>query len=432
VERDRDEWRRPWTAPDDQPAVAAYGAVLGDTPQAPAVGAPTIERPRPLPPPGGWQGGQPPAEPTPRRSGGGFVRTLLIALLGAVVGTAGTLAVVDTTPAQTATPTPNGPAVQAPSVDVDDLDSLTVVPAVARAVLPSVVRIDVSDGSAASERRVALGSGVIYRSDGYIITNNHVIEPGNDITVKLADGAEHRAEVVGTDPRNDLAVLKIDVTGLPAVNLREDPPVVGEMAIAIGSPFGLDASVTVGVVSATGRDIRVPGDGGQATLIAAVIQTDAAINPGNSGGALVDAQGRLLGINTAILTQTGGSQGVGFAISVTQAVTSANQLIETGEVQYPLLGVLGTDVTPEMAERLGLEEQTGAVLQEVVPGSGAADAGLQEEDVIVAVNDHDITNMTDLVVTIRRFRPGDTVDITYIRNGDRQTVPVTLGEAPDS
>jgi S1-C subfamily serine protease len=182
-------------------------------------------------------------------------------------------------------------------------------------------------------------------------------------------------------------------------------------------------------VSATGRDITVPDEGG-ALLIPAVIQTDAAINPGNSGGALVDQSGRLLGINTAILTGSGGSQGVGFAIPVAQAVLTAEQLIATGEVQYPLLGVQGTDVTPEIARRAGIRNG-GALIEVVTDGSGAAAAGLQPEDIIIEVEGRAIDSMSSLVVTIRSFRPGDTVDITYVRDGEQGTVAVTLGDRDD-
>ena len=249
--------------------------------------------------------------------------------------------------------------------------------------------------------------------------------------MKLADGQEFDAEVVGTDPLNDLAVLRIQATGLPAVNIREDAPIVGETAIAIGSPFGLDASVTAGVVSAVGRDIQVP-DGATVSVISAVIQTDAAINPGNSGGALVDAQGRLLGVNSAILTTTGGSQGVGFAIPVAQAVISAEQLIETGVVRHAFLGVSGDDVTREVADRFGLDEPKGALLGSIEAGSGAADAGLQTDDIIVEVEGDPIDSMTDLVVAVRQFQPGDTVEVVYLRDGQRRTASVTLGERPGS
>lgn len=449
MQRDHDEWRRPWpSSPSagDRPDDATGRVVTAPTP-----------RPRPLAPPATWDvhdggPGSPPgsvrppdtvgtvdAPPRTSRGRGGIVMALVAGLLGAVIGTGGTLAVVgtdgdadtSTTAGQTSA---DGGDVRAPTIDLEGIDTDTVVPAVAEAVLPSVVRIDIVGGGAGgAEERLGLGSGVIYRSDGYVITNNHVVQDAPALDVKLTNGDEYEAEVVGTDPRNDLAVLRIDATGLPAINVRtDDPLVVGETAIAIGSPFGLDASVTAGVVSATGRDLTVPPrNGGQPTVIPAVIQTDAAINPGNSGGALVDREGRLIGINTAILSATGGSQGVGFAIPTDQAVTSADQLIETGEVQYPLLGVVGQDVTSEMAQRLGLEEGAGAVIREVQPGSGAAEAGLQADDVIVALDGDPIESMSDLVVAVRNRDPGDTVEVTYVRDGEQRTADVTLGELED-
>ena len=461
MERDRDEWRRPWTD-DDRPVrtVAAPGTDETVTPQqaaaadepTPAPGDTPVARPRPLAPPATWgETDAGPGSPSgsvrppdtvgtvdapPRSRRRGPATTMLAALFGAVLGTLGTIAVVgpDDGGSVTVAQPDEGGQVQAPTVEVDGEDASNVVPAVAQAVTPSVVRIDIrGEGAGGAEQSLGLGSGVIYRSDGFIITNNHVVEQADGLTVKLADGAEFDAEVVGTDPLNDLAVLKIDETGLPAINLRtDDEPIVGETAIAIGSPFGLDASVTAGVVSATGRDITVPGtNGGNPLLIAAVIQTDAAINPGNSGGALVDREGRLLGINTAILSGSGGSQGVGFAIPAAQAATSADQLIEDGEVQYPLLGVTGVDVTREVADRFGLEEDTGALIENVSPGSGAAEAGLQDDDIIIAVDGQPIESMSDLVVTIRRYQPGDAVEITYLRDGQRRTVEVTLSDRDD-
>ena len=462
VERDRTEWQRPWVAP--EPAALdtietgsldtaeEVGRIVTSVPAEPeavdvppaALDADTTALPLPLPPPSTWDAShagpgspygsvRPPDTtgtvdaPPPRRGRGGFFTAMVGALVGAVIGTGATLALVGTgnSPA-------SGPVV-APTIDIPDGEFVNVVPAVARAVTPSVVRINIlGSGAGGAEEELGLGSGVIYTSDGYIITNNHVVEGASGLRVKLASGETYRAEVVGTDPLNDLAVLKIAVDGLPAVNLRLDSdPVVGELAIAIGSPFGLDASVTSGVISAVGRDITVPDETRGALVIPAVIQTDAAINPGNSGGALVDQEGRLLGINTAILSATGGSQGVGFAIPVAQAVASADQLIESGVVRHAFLGVSGTDVTPEMAQRFGLDGDDGAVIESVEPDSGAADAGLQPEDIVIAVEGDAITSMSDLVVAIRRFQPGDTITITYLREGQRREADVTLGERPD-
>ncbi len=402
--------------------------------------------PRPLAPPAGWSAGndgpgspagsvRPPdttgtvsAPSADRRHRGRGVAVFLAALLGAGVGTVGTLVATDAG-SEPDTPPAAAPSVSAPRVQVQG-DDPSIVSTVAAAVTPSVVRIDVLGEADGAEQELGLGSGVVYRSDGHIITNNHVVQAADALRVKLASGEEFPAELVGTDPLSDLAVVKINATGLPAITLREGSPTVGETAIAIGSPFGLDASVTAGVVSAVGRDITVP-DVDQAQVVPAVIQTDAAINPGNSGGALVDQEGRLLGINTAILSGSGGSQGVGFAIPTAQAMATADQLIETGEVRHALLGVSGVDVTAAIADRLDLDEDQGALIQDVNPGSGAAEAGLQVDDVIRSLGDRDIATITDLVAAVRAYPPGESVTVTYVRDGEEVTAEVVLGERDD-
>jgi len=309
------------------------------------------------------------------------------------------------------------------------------IPDVADLVLPSVVRINVRGATSEATQQGALGSGVIYRSDGYIITNHHVIRDASAVEVRLANGDRLDAEVVGSDVLNDLAVLRIDRDGLPAINLRPDAEAlrVGETVIAVGSPFGLDATVTAGIVSALNRDLRVPGT---SDSIPAVIQTDAAINPGNSGGALVDLQGRLIGINTAIVSRTGTNEGVGFAVSVQQAVASSDQLIEQGFVRHPLLGITGADVTQELAAAFQLDSRRGAVVDTVQPGSGAESGGMRPGDVIVAVDGAPLSTMSQLVAEVRRRAPGSTVVFDVVRNeaGERLTISVSvvLGERPRS
>ncbi|MCC5948458.1 MAG: trypsin-like peptidase domain-containing protein [Nitriliruptoraceae bacterium] len=425
-----------------------------------AAAGPAITR-FPQPPPAGWDAAasgpgspsgsvRPPdttgtvdVSPAPKQRGA--AGTLVIALVGAVIGTAATLAVVGVgagyAPAapsavsedtDAAAPTP-GP-VSAPSIE--PLSESAIVPAVAEAVTPSVVRIDVTaEGfGTGGPQRGGLGSGVIYRSDGYILTNNHVIEAANGVEVRLADGELLDAEVVGTDPLNDLAVLRVDRDDLPAINLRpsDEPLRVGETVVAIGSPFGLDASVTAGVLSAVDRELRLDEQqaGGGPLTIPSVLQTDAAINPGNSGGALVDAQGRLVGINTAILTRTGGSQGVGFAVSVDQAMNSADQLIEQGFVRHPLLGITGTDVTTEVADRFGLATTRGAVVDSVQDGTGAADSDLRPGDIIVSVDGDPLATMSQLVAEVRRRAPGDVVVLEIVRQDEELTIEVELSERP--
>jgi len=308
-----------------------------------------------------------------------------------------------------------------------------IIPDVADLVLPSVVRINVRGANPAMTQAGALGSGVIYRSDGYIITNHHVIEDATNVEVRLANGDRLDAEIVGSDVLNDLAVLRIDREGLPAINLRPDdePLRVGETVIAIGSPFGLDATVTSGIVSALNRDLRVPNTN---DTIPAVIQTDAAINPGNSGGALVDLQGRLIGINTAIISRTGTNEGVGFAVSAQQAIVSSDQLIAQGFVRHPLLGITGTDITQELATAFQLDSLRGAVVDTVAPDSGAEAGGMRPGDVIVAVDGRPLSSMSELVAEVRRRTPGSTVAFDVVRNdaGERVrlTIDVVLGERP--
>ncbi len=299
------------------------------------------------------------------------------------------------------------------------------VAAVAEAVLPSVVQVDLDDGD-------GNGSGVIYRSDGYVLTNNHVVADAERVEVVFADGARSDAAVVGTDDHRDLAVLRVDRTDLPAIRIGEqDQLQVGELAVALGSPFGLDGSVTAGVVSAINRGpISVRGIDGERVQLVNVIQTDAPINPGNSGGPLVDGDGALIGINSAILTtgRTTGSAGVGFAIPAAVAVDVAERIVTGRSVEYAFLGVGGLDVSPEIAERVGVSE--GALVQTVEPGTPAADAGLRVDDVITAVDGEPIDSIDALIVAIGEAAVGDEVTLTYRRGEEERTVEVTLTERP--
>ena len=305
------------------------------------------------------------------------------------------------------------------------LDAPSPVPEIARTVLPSVAQVEVGQGS---------GSAVIYRSDGYLITNNHVVTggpqanapaPSGQIQVILADGVRRDAEVVGTAPEADLAVLRIDEQNLPAATFADDIPEIGSTAVAVGSPFGLDATVTAGIVSATDRDLRGGGES-----LGGLIQTDAAINPGNSGGALADDRGRIIGINTAIYSGSGTSSGVGFAVPSTTVTALADQLIENGEVNPGFLGIEGQDLTPEAAEAFGVPE--GAVIVNVQEGSAAAEAGLQPEDVIVEFDGEEIESMPGLSSRVIVRQPGDDVSVGYVRDGEERQTTVTLGSRPAS
>jgi serine protease Do len=273
--------------------------------------------------------------------------------------------------------------------------------------------------------RSSLGSGFIVSADGYVVTNNHVVASGGQIMVKLDSGGEHRAKVVGTDPPTDLAPLKLDTGNLPVLPLGDsDRLQVGEPVMAIGNPFGLDQTVTSGIVSAKERFI---GSGPYDDFI----QTDTSINPGNSGGPLIDSRGAVVGINTAIFSQTGGSVGIGFAIPINLAKTVLLQLRERGSVVRGWLGAAVRPVSQEDAAKGGLTEARGGVIDGVVPRSPAERAGLRRGDVVVAVGDQPVTGPTDLVRRIAGTPPGTKVQLTIVRDGSRRTVPVELERRPE-
>ena len=310
---------------------------------------------------------------------------------------------------------------------------------VASQVGPSVVQInvDVTQNTPFGPRsEEGVGSGVIYREDGYIVTNNHVVEGASELNVAFADGTTAPAQLVGRDPRTELAVIRVDREGLPAATFNEDEDlVVGQLAVAIGSPSGFESTVTAGVISGIGREFPVEFTGGDttaATALTDLIQTDAAISPGNSGGALVDRAGEVIGINVAYLPPVEtGAVNIGFAIPSDTAISVADQLIETGEVQSAYLGVGTTDLSPEVAERFGLPVESGALVETVEPGTGAEDAGIRRGDIIVGLGDARIESTGDLLGALRDYRPGDTVEVTVVRDGEEQTLEATLGERPE-
>ena len=325
-------------------------------------------------------------------------------------------------------PVPGVTPVSAPSPDQDPHEQVAggTVVRVARTVLPSVVRIN--RAAAGDFEGGGNGSGVVFRADGLVVTNNHVVEEAGDVEVVFADGETLPAEIVGQDPFNDLAVIRVDRDGLDAIELGRTARLqVGDLAVAVGSPFGLDGTVTVGVVSALGRGVHAGGDEGASVYLPEVIQTDAPINPGNSGGPLVDRDGRLIGINSAILTSgEPANAGVGFAIPVDTVIDVAEELIAQGRVSHPLLGVSGGPVSEQAAQRLGVDR--GAWVRDVSPGSPASEAGLAADDVIVGVADREITSMEELSIAIRDLRVGQRVTITFVRAGERRRVDVVLAE----
>lgn len=276
-----------------------------------------------------------------------------------------------------------------------------------------------------TEREYSLGSGVILNSDGYVLTNNHVVAGASDVEVFTQDRRKYKAKVIGTDPRTDIAVLKIDASGLPVFTLNDSSKLkVGDIVFAIGDPFGVGETATMGIVSATGR-----GLGSTIEHYEDFIQTDAAINPGNSGGALIDIRGDLVGINTAIVTGGGGgNQGVGFAIPINMARNVMEQILEHGKVIRGQLGVIVQGVDPDMAKAFGLSHGGGALVGDVVPGSPAAKAGIERGDIILEMNGQTVNGPEDLSVHVSETPPGTTVHLKIFRKGETKDIAVTLGE----
>jgi serine protease DegQ len=276
------------------------------------------------------------------------------------------------------------------------------------------------------EKQVSLGSGVIVSPQGYILTNNHVVEAADEIEVALADGRKALAKVVGADPETDLAVVKIDLDNLPAITLGHvEEARVGDVVLAIGNPFGVGQTVTMGIISALGRNHL-----GILDAFENFIQTDAAINPGNSGGALIDANGNLLGINTAIYSRSGGSLGIGFAIPVTTVKSVMDAIIKDGQVVRGYIGVEPQDITPELAESFGLKKNNGAIIAGVLRGGPADKAGMQPGDILVSIEGKNVTDMADMLNQIAQLSPGKKASIIVLRRNQETTLGVVVGIRP--
>lgn len=353
------------------------------------------------------------------------IATIVSLIVGTFAGVAGYVIgrTVDSSPA---------PAVAAPvaASDRPSVDSIPPdeIPAsiaeMVDAVLPAVVSIAIENGGEQGS-----GSGFVIRPDGYILTNNHVASPavdGGSLTVVFENGDRSEAEIVGRNSSYDLAVLKIDAQDLPVARLGDSAQVtVGDVAVAIGAPLGLDGTVTSGIISSLDRAVTAGGSGEMAYINA--IQTDAAINPGNSGGPLLNSVGQVIGINSAIATLApsfsgeAGSIGLGFAIPINSARRIAEEIIETGDSSTPIIGVtLDTTYT-----------DGGSRISEVTPGGPADAAGLRSGDIITSLQGRDTSDSTELVVAIRSFAPGQTVQLTFIRGGQTQTVSLVLGASAE-
>ena len=275
------------------------------------------------------------------------------------------------------------------------------------------------------EKQVSLGSGVIVSPEGFVLTNNHVVESADEIEVSLADGRKAQARLVGTDPETDLAVVKIDLKNLPAITLANlDAAQVGDVVLAIGNPFGVGQTVTMGIISALGRSHL------GINTFENFIQTDAAINPGNSGGALVDTNGNLLGINTAIYSRSGGSLGIGFAIPATTVKTVMESIIKTGRVVRGWIGVEPQDITPELAESFGLSRRSGTIIAGVLRGGPADRSGMRPGDILTAIDGKPVKDTTDMLNTVAGLAPGSRAKLTVLRRNQETNLEVTVGTRP--
>ena len=273
--------------------------------------------------------------------------------------------------------------------------------------------------------QTSLGSGVIISDQGYLLTNHHVVSGADEIQVMLMDGRSFRAEMTGADPESDLAVLKIEADELPSVILGQSENLrVGDVVLAIGNPFGVGQTVTFGIVSATGRNSL------GINTYENFIQTDAAINPGNSGGALINARGELVGINTAIFSKSGGSQGIGFAIPMSLAKGVMQQIVEQGAVVRGWLGIEAQDLTPALAQSFGLNSTKGVLIAGVLRNGPADNAGIEPGDVLLAINGTDVSNARDAMNRIAQLPPGTQLAIQGVRQGEDFDLTATIAQRP--
>jgi putative serine protease PepD len=363
------------------------------------------------------------------KHGRGGRRWLPWAALGAALAVGGGIGagIASAANSSTSTPAANTTTSGASSGQASVCD----VTSVANQVIPSVVTI-----SASGAEGGGTGSGEVIKSDGYILTNNHVIAiaaNGGSVEVQFADGQTVPATIVGRDPQTDLAVLKVDTSAkLKVIAIGSSSSVVvGQATVVIGAPLGLSGTVTSGIVSALDRSIQVPGEDNSAALLVGAIQTDAAINPGNSGGSMVNCSGQLIGVPTAgaaVPNSPGGSIGLGFAIPVNLAMTIADEIISTGSVTHAYFGLGAVPIPPSAAAQAGVPE--GLYVQTVAPGGPAATAGLRTGDVITKINGQPATSTIQLQELTLTMKPGATVQLEYSRGGQSATATVTLGAEP--
>ena len=329
--------------------------------------------------------------------------------------------------ATTTVPVEAPPPVDSPVSEGDAPTDLELIPELVRRVEASIVAVLVTRAGVESGE----GSGVIMRSEGVIVTNNHVVSGGTDITVALADGSQLPATLEATDPLSDLAILRIDRDGLPAMELADRYPEIGQLAVAVGNPLGFENTVTAGIISGLGRSIPASAAQGGQSLVD-LIQTDAAISPGNSGGALIGSDGRLVGINVAYIPPAAGAVSLGFAIPSPTVSDVVEELLEDGTAEHAYMGVQMATVTGQAADQLGLSVDSGAAVLSIEVGSPAEEAGLREGDVITAIDGTVVRDLPGLLTRLRRYDPGDTARLTVARTDGDVDVSIQFAARPES
>ncbi|WP_240605993.1 S1C family serine protease [Planctomonas deserti] len=341
----------------------------------------------------------------------------VIATAFATLALAGCVGLPAPTQTESAAPSP-APSPEGTSAGEDEAMS---IPDIVRSVQPSVVTIFTEGG---------LGSGVVYHEDGLILTNEHVVRGNTRVEVAFADGQRVDGTVTATDPITDLALVQADREDLPAAEFASSLPVIGELAVVIGSPLGFENTATSGIVSGLHREI--PGSASSSQSLVDLIQTDAAISPGNSGGAVVNGRGQIIGISEAYIPPSAGAVALGFAIPSPTATEVAEELIEDGTADHAFMGLVPGAITPQIAEQLGLTDTTGAIVLSVSNGGPAAAAGIRPGDVVTAIEGNEIGSPEDLLAALRQQDPGDRVTVDVRRGGDEESFDVTLTDRPSA
>jgi serine protease DegQ len=337
----------------------------------------------------------------------------VLGVVGITVALAGCVGLPSPTQTQT-TPTPT------PRETSTGQDEAMSIPDIVTTVQPSVVTIFTGGGG--------LGSGVVYSEDGLILTNEHVVGANSRVEVAFADGQRVPGTVTATDPITDLALVQAERDNLPTLEFASSLPVIGELAVVIGSPLGFENTATSGIVSGLHREI--PGSASTSQSLVDLIQTDAAISPGNSGGAVVNGRGQIIGISEAYIPPSAGAVALGFAIPSTTATEVAEELIEDGTADHAYMGLVPRSITPQIAEELGLTDATGAIVLSVSDGGPADAAGILPGDVVTAIDGEEIAAPEDLLAALRQRDPGDEITVTVQRAGEEQTLDVTLTDRP--